>query len=129
MWSEESSKRLKELWPAYPVRDIAEMMGVSKNAVIGRAHRLSLPNKSAEKIPGSDALLACLLADRWQWPLESIAQALWIEESKAKAYAKKGREIVEKNGYRDAADAPALASWTRHHEDRENLGCSGASGL
>lgn len=43
-WSEETIERLKALWAeGHSTAEIGRRMGVSKNAVVGKAHRLSLP--------------------------------------------------------------------------------------
>lgn len=42
-WNEERDNLLIILWGLMPARLIGERLGVSKNAIIGRAHRLKLP--------------------------------------------------------------------------------------
>jgi len=42
-WAEERDNLLIILWGLMPARLIGERLGVTKNAVIGRAHRLKLP--------------------------------------------------------------------------------------
>jgi GcrA cell cycle regulator len=48
-WPEEMIEELKRLWESgYAAREIAEMIGaVSRNAVIGKAHRLGLERRAA----------------------------------------------------------------------------------
>lgn len=45
-WPEELTRKLRWLWGQYSTAQIGRILGVSKNAVIGRAHRLRL-----EKLP------------------------------------------------------------------------------
>ncbi len=43
-WNEESIMRLRALWAeGHSTAEIGRRMGVSKNAVVGKAHRLNLP--------------------------------------------------------------------------------------
>jgi len=43
-WTPESIERLKALWAeGHSTAEIGRRMGISKNAVVGKAHRLSLP--------------------------------------------------------------------------------------
>jgi len=43
-WAEETIVRLRELWDeGHSTAQIALRLGVSKNAVVGKAHRLDLP--------------------------------------------------------------------------------------
>jgi GcrA cell cycle regulator len=43
-WSVEAIERLKALWAeGHSTAEIGRRMGISKNAVVGKAHRLSLP--------------------------------------------------------------------------------------
>lgn len=53
-WTEEKTNKLKELLTAQPVisfEAIARYLGVTRNAVIGKAHRMKL-NKPAPRSPG-----------------------------------------------------------------------------
>ena len=44
LWNQESDQTLTVLWAAgHSTAEIGRMMGVTKNSVIGRAHRLRLP--------------------------------------------------------------------------------------
>ena len=47
-WSEEQIERLRELWDQKPTLSTAQIglrLGMSKNAVVGKAHRLRLPGR------------------------------------------------------------------------------------
>jgi hypothetical protein len=51
-WKPEDDGTLKSLWGLFPTRVIAEYLGTTKNAVIGRAHRLRLPHyKALRRLP------------------------------------------------------------------------------
>ena len=55
-WTEEREQKLKELWEkGYTASQIAEMLGESttRNAVIGKAHRLKLAARATSKQSGS----------------------------------------------------------------------------
>ena len=43
-WTAEAIERLKALWAeGHSTAEIGRRMGISKNAVVGKAHRLNLP--------------------------------------------------------------------------------------
>uniref|UniRef100_UPI0022EA7F36 GcrA family cell cycle regulator n=1 Tax=Falsiroseomonas oryzae TaxID=2766473 RepID=UPI0022EA7F36 len=43
-WTAEAIERLRALWAeGHSTAEIGRRMGISKNAVVGKAHRLSLP--------------------------------------------------------------------------------------
>jgi GcrA cell cycle regulator len=59
-WSEEMIARLRGLWDeGHSTAEIGRRMGVSKNAIIGKAHRLALQGRPSpirpERPPGSGA--------------------------------------------------------------------------
>lgn len=65
-WTEEKVKRLEALWddPTNSASDIAKVFGVSKNAVVSKAHRLGLPGRpSPIKPKGSGRGPGC---NRWR---------------------------------------------------------------
>jgi hypothetical protein len=46
LWSSDSEQKLSELWSAgLPVNDIAKRIGVTRNAIMGKAFRLGLPRR------------------------------------------------------------------------------------
>ncbi len=52
VWDDEKSNRLEELWGnrLLSAREMARELGVTRNAVLGKAHRLGLPER--DKRPG-----------------------------------------------------------------------------
>ena len=49
-WTDEKVAKLKELWGTTPASKISEILGgVSRNAVIGKAHRLNLQARATSK--------------------------------------------------------------------------------
>ena len=46
-WSEEKDAVLKAHWGRIRPREIGKMLGTTKNAVIGRAHRIGMPHTTA----------------------------------------------------------------------------------
>lgn len=63
-WSDRAITRLRELWavqnpdgkPAHSTREIGETLGCSKNAVVGKAHRLDLPERPSPIGKGNEEL-------------------------------------------------------------------------
>ena len=51
-WSEERKTALKNLWPTHTGSQIAKILGVSRNAVVGMAHRMKLVSKSPHRSQG-----------------------------------------------------------------------------
>ena len=47
-WDELKLKKLEELWKqGLPISKIGEILGVSRNSVAGKAHRMSLPKRTS----------------------------------------------------------------------------------
>ncbi len=47
-WSEENVAKLEELWDQYlSTAEIGRILGTTKNAVVGKAHRLGLPKRQS----------------------------------------------------------------------------------
>ena len=47
-WNESKLKELEKLWnEGHPISKIGEMMGVSRNSVAGKAHRMGLPKRTS----------------------------------------------------------------------------------
>ena len=72
-WTDEAVAELKRLWAEnVSARDIGERLGgVSRNAVIGKAHRLGLSNRSAKPpAPKAKPKDALDLTERMcRWPI------------------------------------------------------------
>ena len=46
VWSEDKIKKLKKMWQAEkPTAEIAKALGMSKNSIIGKVHRLNLKTR------------------------------------------------------------------------------------
>jgi len=53
-WTDATVTRLRQLWDdGYSTAEIGRRLGVSKNAVVGKAHRLDLPGRSSPIRVGS----------------------------------------------------------------------------
>ena len=56
-WADETIIRLRELWDeGHSTAEIGRRLGVSKNAVVGKAHRLDLPRHLVGRNPGPEVL-------------------------------------------------------------------------
>ena len=62
-WDDSKLKELKDLWKqGHPISKIGEMLGVSRNSIAGKAHRMGLPKRnspimSSEKKQNSSNIL------------------------------------------------------------------------
>jgi GcrA cell cycle regulator len=72
-WNDDNIARLRELWDeGLPTAEIGRRLGMSKNAVIGKAWRLELPPRRASDTPNPVPSLAEIMpvgTDRCLWPL------------------------------------------------------------
>ena len=72
-WTPERVERLKQLWAkGLPARQIAqELGGVTRNAVIGKAHRIGLSSRPSPIKRGTPAVAATLVESEsvCQWPI------------------------------------------------------------
>jgi GcrA cell cycle regulator len=72
-WNEDNTARLRELWDeGHPAAEIGRRLGITKNAVIGKAWRLDLPPRRVADSPNLVPSLAEILpraTDRCHWPL------------------------------------------------------------
>ena len=51
-WNEDAIAKLRALWAeGLSTAEIGRRMGVSKNAVVGKAHRLNLPSRPSPHPP------------------------------------------------------------------------------
>jgi GcrA cell cycle regulator len=71
-WTEDKTARLSELWDeGIPAAEIGRRLGVTKNAVIGKAWRLDLPPRRVSEGPSPVPSLAEIMpaaTDRCHWP-------------------------------------------------------------
>ena len=48
IWNEKRLKELEQLWKqGLPISKIGEKLGVSRNSIAGKAHRMSLPKRNS----------------------------------------------------------------------------------
>jgi GcrA cell cycle regulator len=71
-WTEDKTARLSELWDeGIPAAEIGRRLGITKNAVIGKAWRLDLPPRRVSEGPSpvpSLAEIMPLATDLCHWP-------------------------------------------------------------
>lgn len=93
-WTDEQVKELKRLWEeGKSTGEIGKILGVSKNAVVGKAHRLDLesrpsPIKRDELVPESSAKQS-----KPEKVKDKVSAKTSASNSKAKA--KKGMDLVD----------------------------------
>jgi GcrA cell cycle regulator len=72
-WSDDKIAELRRLWDeGHPAAEICRRLGITKNAVIGKAWRLDLPPRRVADSPNPVPSLAEILpraTDRCHWPL------------------------------------------------------------
>jgi GcrA cell cycle regulator len=72
-WNEDNTARLRELWgEGLPAAEIGRRLGITKNAVIGKAWRLDLPPRRVADSPNPVPSLAEIMpraTDQCHWPL------------------------------------------------------------
>jgi GcrA cell cycle regulator len=72
-WTPESMARLEELWKeGLPTREIGSRLGITKNAVVGKMHRLGLAKRQSpiapKEPPPAVVRLETLGFDMCSWP-------------------------------------------------------------
>jgi GcrA cell cycle regulator len=76
-WSAEAIERLKALWAeGHSTAEIGRRMGISKNAVVGKAHRLNLPARPSpiRREPGEKPAATAPRAPRIPAPRSTLPQ-------------------------------------------------------
>jgi GcrA cell cycle regulator len=73
-WTDERTGILRALWQeGLTTREIGVRMGITKNAVVGKAHRLGLPKRqspiAAKEPPAEVIRLDSLAMDMCSWPI------------------------------------------------------------
>jgi GcrA cell cycle regulator len=78
-WNEHNTARLRELWDeGVPAAEIGRRLGITKNAVIGKAWRLDLTPRRIAESPNPVPCLAEILprdTDQCHWPLGKAGTA------------------------------------------------------
>lgn len=69
-WSREDIATLRKHWGTLTPREIAAMIGVTRNAVIGKAHRLKLPPYKPHVVAAN---LSKFWSERWGQKREEAA--------------------------------------------------------
>ena len=115
-WTEEREQRLRKLWEkGYTASQIAEMLGggTTRNAVIGKAHRLKLAARATSKQPRSpkkqDAVSG-LNKQEGYISRKSRFKSLLLDKNFETENPKKLEELSDKN-----------CRWPIGHPDEENF--------
>ena len=66
-WTPDQDKRLASLWMTHSGGELSSVFGRTRNACIGRAHRLGLPKKQRIKPLPSDPVLMARIQHRREW--------------------------------------------------------------
>jgi GcrA cell cycle regulator len=115
-WTEEREQRLRELWgKGYTASQIAEMLGgdTTRNAVIGKAHRLKLAARVASKqskSPKKQDAASGLNKQEGYISRKSRFKSLLLDKNFEVENPKKLEELSDKN-----------CRWPIGHPDEENF--------
>jgi len=115
-WTEEREKRLRELWEkGYTASQIAEMLGggSTRNAVIGKAHRLKLAARvvsKQSKSPKKQDAASSLNKQQGYISRKSRFKSLLLDKNFEVENPKKLEELSDKN-----------CRWPIGHPDEENF--------
>ena len=115
-WTEEREQRLRELWgKGYTASQIAEMLGgdTTRNAVIGKAHRLKLAARAASKqskSPKKQDAASGLNKQEGYISRKSRFKSLLLDKNFEVENPKKLEELSDKN-----------CRWPIGHPDEENF--------
>ena len=115
-WTEEREQRLKRLWEkGYTASQIAEMLGggTTRNAVIGKAHRLKLAARATSKrsvSPKKQSAASGLNKQEGHISRKSRFQSLLLDKNFEAENPKKLEELSDKN-----------CRWPIGHPDEENF--------
>ena len=116
-WTEEREQKLRELWEKdYTASQIAEMLGdTTRNAVIGKAHRLKLAARATSKqsrIPKRQNITANSVPNKQEGYIsrKSRFKSLLLDKNFEAENPKKLEELSNKN-----------CRWPIGHPDEENF--------
>ena len=115
-WTEEREQRLKDLWgKGYTASQIAEMLGggTTRNAVIGKAHRLKLAARATSKQsknPKKQVTASDLKKEERYISRKSRFKSLLLDKNFEAENPKKLEELSDKN-----------CRWPMGHPDEENF--------